>query len=293
MKVCTNCYTENAPDEVFCSNCGMSLRAAPTGEEALKLLEKATKLEEDKQRRREQPLTASGIVYLFGHQFARPWDRSAKLSAGANIGGKVALAGLAGLPGFLAGPSDTSWAPVRVPLSDQQVRVGDLGFRLWEAAFVSLAQDGYIDLQIERREGTFLSKHGVAIGQVKAGDDLPRSLERSIMEALAHPPKTRWLKDVVMRLTKQRGKWSSVVDIEKEALVEMGWLQRGVVDKEFVHGTLTEEAAPLLDAIAGEVETVKTRLTTFATGNPDLHDRLAHDVKDGVNERSGRPFSQW
>ena len=37
MKLCINCDTENALDAVFCSECGMSLMQAPTGEEALKL----------------------------------------------------------------------------------------------------------------------------------------------------------------------------------------------------------------------------------------------------------------
>lgn len=37
MKLCINCDTENALDAVFCSECGMSLMQAPTGEEAMKL----------------------------------------------------------------------------------------------------------------------------------------------------------------------------------------------------------------------------------------------------------------
>lgn len=39
MKVCRNCYTENPLDAVLCSECGMSLTRAPTGEEAIKLRE--------------------------------------------------------------------------------------------------------------------------------------------------------------------------------------------------------------------------------------------------------------
>jgi|GEM_PF-1761464 len=37
MKLCINCHTLNALDEVFCSECGMSLIKVPTGEEALRL----------------------------------------------------------------------------------------------------------------------------------------------------------------------------------------------------------------------------------------------------------------
>lgn len=39
MKVCINCHTENPVDEVCCSECGMSLVKAPTGEEAVKARE--------------------------------------------------------------------------------------------------------------------------------------------------------------------------------------------------------------------------------------------------------------
>jgi ribosomal protein L40E len=37
MKVCRNCDTENPLDAVLCSECGMSVTRAPTGEEARKL----------------------------------------------------------------------------------------------------------------------------------------------------------------------------------------------------------------------------------------------------------------
>jgi hypothetical protein len=259
MKVCTNCYTENASDEVFCSNCGMSLRAAPTGEEATKLLEEAAKFEEERQRRREQPLTASGIVYLFGHRLT-----STSVSYGLR---------------------DHHATPVQLPLSDEWVWAADIGMKLWEAAFVSLAQDGYVDLQVERRESSVLAPLEVAINQVKSADDLPRSLERSIMEALDRPPQTRWLKDAVRRLTKRRGNWAEVVYITRDALVEMGWLQRGVADKKFVHGIPTEEAVPLLDAMAGEVETVVARVMAFEDENPELYERLLRDTYDGITAR--------
>jgi hypothetical protein len=55
MKLCINCDTLNDLDAVFCSNCGMSLMGAPTGEEAMKLKEKATKPEEPAIRPEPQP----------------------------------------------------------------------------------------------------------------------------------------------------------------------------------------------------------------------------------------------
>ena len=39
MKLCINCYTENPDDAVMCSECGMSLRRVPEGEEATRLKE--------------------------------------------------------------------------------------------------------------------------------------------------------------------------------------------------------------------------------------------------------------
>ncbi|HEM62588.1 MAG TPA: zinc ribbon domain-containing protein, partial [Chloroflexi bacterium] len=56
-KLCINCDTLNDPDAVFCSKCGMSLMGAPTPEEARHLAK-------EMRRRRKQPLTASGIVYV-------------------------------------------------------------------------------------------------------------------------------------------------------------------------------------------------------------------------------------
>jgi ribosomal protein L40E len=49
IKLCLNCDTENPADAVLCSECGMSLRRAPTAEEALKL-------KEDIERKTESPM---------------------------------------------------------------------------------------------------------------------------------------------------------------------------------------------------------------------------------------------
>jgi hypothetical protein len=43
MKLCINCYSDNLDDEILCSECGMSLMGAPTGEEAARLRELAPK----------------------------------------------------------------------------------------------------------------------------------------------------------------------------------------------------------------------------------------------------------
>jgi hypothetical protein len=72
MKVCRNCHTENPPGEAFCSECGMSLMRALT-------VEAATRIKEGRRAQLQQPVSASGIVYLFGEQFAKPWGSSAEL----------------------------------------------------------------------------------------------------------------------------------------------------------------------------------------------------------------------
>lgn len=54
MKLCINCDTENALDAVFCSECGMSLMQAPTGEEAMKV-KRAFQAESRPEGSRPQP----------------------------------------------------------------------------------------------------------------------------------------------------------------------------------------------------------------------------------------------
>jgi uncharacterized membrane protein YvbJ len=39
IKLCANCQAENDADAILCSECGMSLRGAPTGESAAELKE--------------------------------------------------------------------------------------------------------------------------------------------------------------------------------------------------------------------------------------------------------------
>lgn len=270
MKPCINCYTLNPDDVVFCSKCGMSLMGAPTGEEAIeeamRRAEEAAALEEkrreERQRRLQQPLTASGIVYLFGDLFAPPLGASSALR----------LAAWSGTIMF-----SHMHFPVRVPCSGQKVEVHDLGRKLLEAAFVFLAQEGYISLRLENSKTLFLSGEAVTISQERSGDDLPPSLERSIMDALTRAPEERWLRAVVRRVAVGKRRFYAdrrmycfaVADVVAEALMEMNWLQRGVP---------TEEAAPLLDAMAGEAETVKARLGNFAALNPHLHTRLVNEL---------------
>ena len=75
MKLCLNCQIENSLDAVFCSQCGMSLTRAPTGEEAVKARE-AFEAESPSGRRSrprpEQPPTV--------------WYRSVRWLAGLLVG---------------------------------------------------------------------------------------------------------------------------------------------------------------------------------------------------------------
>jgi hypothetical protein len=257
MRLCINCHTENPDDVVFCSKCGMSLMGAPpTGEEARKLAE-------ERQRRLNQPLTPSGIVYLFGDQFARQ-------------GGSEAARMAANVWKFGSGRPRLKERAVRAPYSGQQVDHLDLSRKLLEAAFVSLAQGGYLSLEAEKTRTLFLSGEEVTISQKKSGDDLPPSLERSITEALARAPQERPLRTLVSGLAKRDALYiwhyecAVAVDIVADALTEMGWLQRGAP---------TEEAAPLLAAMAGQAEIVKARLENFAALNPHLHTRLVGELR--------------
>jgi hypothetical protein len=282
MKLCINCDTENQDDEVFCSKCGMSLIGAPTDEHAIKLAEqRRAKRREETLRRLSQPPTASGIVYLFADQFVAPFSKSAMFVHYIIYIIKVLVSMV------WQEPWEPDPDPVRVPCSGQRVEAPDLARKLWEAALVSLAQEGYISVGMVDGEGLF-SGEVVAIVPEKSGDDLPPSLERSIMNALHRDPYvTRSpLRTLVAEL---RGHCSTerypahgrfaVVHIVAEALMEMGWLQRGVWRGVSVHLTPTEEAAPLLTAMAGEAETVKTCLENFAAQHPHTHAKLLRELK--------------
>jgi len=271
MKVCINCDTLNDLDAVFCSKCGMSLMGAPTPEEARKLAE-------ERQRRRKQPLTASGIVYLFGDQFVTPWASPAGAPR-VTFAGDRGLEALAGYP-----PAESyrwqrrQWSvPMLVPYSGQQVAVRDLGRKLLETAFVSLAQERYISLGVDKTRTLFVSGEAVTVSLERWRDDLPPSLERSIMDALGRTPQRPRLMTLVARVANGERRMlygkdyycDGVAYVVAKALTDMGWLLRG--------GPM-EEAAPLLDSIVGETETVKARLENFAALDPHLHARLVSEL---------------
>jgi predicted transcriptional regulator len=257
MKVCINCHTENPVDEVLCSECGMSLRRAATGEEAVRL-------KTGKRTQPEQPPSASGIVFLFGEQFATLWEPSTYPEALI----------LGTTPSVTDGRDGRS--PVRAPYSGQSVWQGDLATRLFEGAFVSLVQGGYIFLHAQKRKGLLRATEAVAITVQKSGDDLPPSLERAIMQALRGDPKEDWVKSVVGRVIGGRD-WSPQqrpVDMVLESLVKTGWLDR-------VAGPVVETTAPLL----GELDAVKAMVHTFATELPDLHESLLREIQAGMQSR--------
>ncbi len=200
-------------------------------------------------------VTASGLVYLFGEEFAKP--------AGRFIGGETLL------------------------YSGQKVDRKELANRLFEAAFVSLAGEGYVSLGTEERKKLLLlTREVVTIAQEKEGDDLPPSLERAIMDALSGDPKEDWVQAVVERVIggERADPWKWVVGYVMERLAEVGCLGKEVERRRFrpdkVHWSAHEEAiAPL----AGEVETLKSTLESFASvADPDLHKRLVGEVRAGI-----------
>lgn len=199
-------------------------------------------------------VTASGLVYLFGEEFAKP--------AGRFFGGETLL------------------------YSGQKVDRKDLANGLFEAAFVSLAGEGYVSLGTEKRKKLLLlTAEVVTITREKGGDELPPSLERAIIDALSGDPKQDWVQAVVERVIggERADPWKWVVGYVMERLVEAGCLGREVQKRRLrpdkVHWSAHEEAiAPL----AGEVETLKSTLETFASLDPDLHRRLIGEIKGGI-----------
>jgi len=198
-------------------------------------------------------VTASGLVYLFGEEFAKPAGR---------FGGETLV------------------------YSGQKVNRGDLANRLFEAAFTSLVGAGYLSLGTEERKKLLLlTTEVVTIAQEKGGEDLPPSLERAIVDALCGDPEEDWVQAVVERVIggERADPWKWVVDQVRERLVEAGYLGREVEKRRFrpdkVHWSAHEEAiAPL----AGEVESLKASLEAFASQNPDLHKKLVGEVGAGI-----------
>lgn len=201
-------------------------------------------------------VTASGLVYLFGEGFAKP--------AGRFGGGETLL------------------------YSGQKVDRKSLANRLFEAAFVSLAGEGYVSLGAGKRKSLLvLTREVVVITQEKGGDDLPPSLERAIIDALEGDPKGDWVQAVVERVIggECADPWKWVMGYVMERLAETGYLGREVERRRLrpdkVHWSAHEEAiAPL----AGEVEPLKSTLETFASvADPDLHKRLVGEVRAGIS----------
>jgi hypothetical protein len=203
------------------------------------------------------PITASGLVYLFGEEFADPNE------------------------GLLTG------SQTRLVRSGQKVGSFSLARSLLLAAFVSLAQEGCISLRVEQqKERGFLSPADtVTITKEMEGDDLPPSLEREIMKRIGGDPPASNVRDAVDLLTlttdfSEKVQWT--VRCVMEALAEAGYLDWVLTPGDFfaygVHWWAEEdEVAPL----AVEVDSLRNNLRAFASTDPRLYKRLVEEVKAG------------
>jgi len=155
---------------------------------------------------------------------------------------------------------------MEVPYCGQQVAVRDQRRKLPEAAFFSLAQQWYISLRVDETNTLFLHREALTAGQ-----------EKSIMDALSRATQRPRLMTLIARVAKAEerllgGKGyycDGVALVVMKALTDMGWLRRGGPVK---------QAASLLAAMAGHVQTVSGRLDNFAAQNPDLHARLVGEL---------------
>jgi ribosomal protein L40E len=283
MKVCINCYTENPLDAALCSECGMSLTRAPSPEEARKLEEER----EERSRQPEQPPTASGIVYLFGEQFARPLRLSDHVR-------REVFALLANCY-----PDDRA----RLEYSGERVHLRDLANRLFEAAFVSLAQKGYISLRLDKRKGRRGATEALTVTQAKSAHDMPPSLERAILDVLRGDGNETSVTEAVAGLIRAErprsllrpwGKISAsrwVVVYVMERLAAQRYLGRDVERLGLSDHVCWSPNEDAIAPMAGEVETLKSMLETFATVNPDLHETLLREVRAGIS-RADNPVAR-
>lgn len=239
----------------------MSLTRAATREEAEKLLrargdeieEQVGGTESEIRKWPKPPLTASGLLYLFGEEFA---DSS---------------------EGILSG------SQTRLVNSGQKVGSVSLAHSLFLAAFVSLAQQGYISLRLDERRPREYAER-LTVTKETGGEALPPSLERKIMDSISGDPIENRVKAVVWITVSGTTKAEAVtwtVGYVIDTLDEAGYLDWALEPGFFeykVNRWADEEAvAPL----AEEVETLKNSLRAFQSASPLLYRRLSGEVSAG------------
>lgn len=203
-------------------------------------------------------VTASGLVYLFGEEFADPAE------------------------GRLSG------SQTQLIHSGQKVGSVSLAHSLFLAAFVSLAHDGRISLRVEKRSGLLaLTGDAVRIIPREPGDDLPPSLEREIMLLFQGDTDRYDVREAVWWVTGRRTladnvKWTvgHVIDV----LAEAGYLEwvpePGCFFGYEVHWWAESE---LIAPLVGEVETLKNRIRAFDKADHRLYSRLVEEVHAGLS----------
>jgi hypothetical protein len=208
------------------------------------------------QRWPEPPLTASGLLYLFGEEFADP--REGRLSG----------------------------SRTRLIRSGKSVGSVSLTRSLFLTAFVSLAQQGYVSLTLERMQSWPTGhKDRVEVTKRRGEARLPISLEREIMHSIPGSRGKDLVSDVVGRVVSNKTRADAVrwtVGYVIDVLDEGGYLdwtlEPGLLQYEISRWADEDAVAPL----AAEVQTLKDDMRGFELAHPYLYRKLIGEVRAGL-----------
>ncbi|MBI2845522.1 MAG: hypothetical protein HYX86_03140 [Chloroflexi bacterium] len=201
-------------------------------------------------------ITASGLVYLFGEKFVP-------------AGGLLDKATLVH--------------------NNQTVSKKNLGLRLFEAAFVSLAEEGYISLAVEKGKalGIFTNEYVVVTKQKDAAGLTP-SLERDIMEMTVGDPKDFHVQNIIYswygRDVPDPNVW--LINSVIEYLGQSGYFEKEIeklrLRPDKVHWHPKQD---MIAPLAGEAEALRNRLESFKAADAALHKVMLKQIGDGIISR--------
>jgi hypothetical protein len=180
-----------------------------------------------------------------------------------------------------------------VPCRKAKVNSKELAELAVTVAFVTLVEEEYIRLYVDKRPGflgmgTVLETFAERLERDTTDPEPDQGLAGKILRTVRPNQEAKSIKWVVARLmSTSTDPWEELLDFLKERMVESGYFVEGEWEGiarffKFLLGTKLEPRCEHIAGLREHIHTISRMLNRFRQMNPELYDQLRKDIHRGV-----------
>lgn len=179
----------------------------------------------------------------------------------------------------------------KIPCRKTKVKKPDLATAAVTTAFVHLAEEGHINLTVDKKGLIFKKDTAFAARPPdRPGENLD-GLERLITYNIAGEQKKDDVASIIHRLlnTHHRDPWGAIIKEIQEYLINQGYftkeLRRGIAK---LLGKKTVPQCEKINKLEGEARQLKETMAAFRSSQPEIYKLLWRGIASGIRSREMR-----